>query len=212
MDTLNRSVYVQLRFFVPKSLKDKKFEASFTYPPYQKEISAYGANKTQKLILRNARADKDGMFAFESSKIHIHRQYNSVWEPAIKIKDRQDGRLNGAHVIIRYKDRKSTIDQAHIPWYYEYKNRIYERKYKTIPSTNAQNPNHHTTMQLKTTICPHTYDGAIEVAEYIVQEIKRNIKSKTSTLTRMYNETYLIIHALSLWAFKVRTNGDWDHK
>lgn len=90
--------------------------------------------------------------------------------------------------------------------------------------------------QKDTDTCTHT-DGAIKVAEYIVEEIKRNVKSSEAILIRYWidddeykkrceeweNYPWLIkrvvpyplqnnFYASIEWANKVRTKGDWDHK
>ncbi|OBX60317.1 hypothetical protein A9Z63_05345 [Moraxella lacunata] len=54
---------------------------------------------------------------------------------------------------------------------------------QTTTATNAQNPNHNK----QTAICPHNQDGAIEVAKYIVGEIKRNVKSLVAQKIRYHN-------------------------
>ena len=83
--------------------------------------------------------------------------------------------------------------------------------------------------------CDHTVDGAIDVAKYIVQEIKTNIKSEeakqiydlihynydaevkrrgiiVSTLTPSYTPTEAFGGAALKWIEMVDTNKPWDHK
>lgn len=83
--------------------------------------------------------------------------------------------------------------------------------------------------------CDHTVDGAIDVAKYIVQEIKTNIKSEeakqiydlihynydaevkrrgiiVSTLTPSYTPTEAFGGAALKWIKMVGTNKPWDHK
>lgn len=84
-------------------------------------------------------------------------------------------------------------------------------------------------------ICTHT-DGALVVAEYIVNEIKKNVKSQTAEQIRFLieHDTYLkrlsdwnkapwcvklspppkpdIVTASALWFQAVKTGSRWDHK
>lgn len=50
--------------------------------------------------------------------------------------------------------------------------------------------NHHQctkSQSQQTAICPHNQDGAIEMAKYIVGEIKRNVKSLVAQKIRYHN-------------------------
>ncbi|OSI13837.1 polymorphic toxin type 44 domain-containing protein [Neisseria dumasiana] len=81
--------------------------------------------------------------------------------------------------------------------------------------------------------CEHKIDGAIEVAEYIVEEIKRNVKSKQTEQIRYYNDYSvrmkewqalpwyrrlgqppqpMLMEAMTVWTMMVRQDGPWDHK
>lgn len=63
--------------------------------------------------------------------------------------------------------------------------------------------------------CPHNSDGAFEVAKYIVQEIKTNVKSEQANLMRSYNEEFLSFmdgHATALWIAMTAKGQRWDHK
>jgi hypothetical protein len=86
--------------------------------------------------------------------------------------------------------------------------------------------------------CPHTTDGAVMVAEYIVQEIKINVKSKTAASIRydladpeelrkrhpegdrrpikirgeLQPAAIDFIAALKKWHEAVKTDSQWDHK
>lgn len=84
-------------------------------------------------------------------------------------------------------------------------------------------------------VCTHN-NGAIKVAEYIVKEIKQNVKSKTADQIRYWidTETYKqrvdewdalpwyakmdnypetsLSAASTIWFMKVKTKSDWDHK
>jgi hypothetical protein len=78
-------------------------------------------------------------------------------------------------------------------------------------STNGEN--HVTTVVISS--CPHKHDGAIDIAEYITQEIKRNVKSDEGNLIRSYNDEFLSSldgHATALWIAMVAKNQKWDHK
>lgn len=72
---------------------------------------------------------------------------------------------------------------------------------------------HVTTVKISS--CPHKHDGAMDVAEYIVQEIKRNVKSDEGNLIRSYNDEILSAidgHATALWIAMVAKGQKWDHK
>ncbi|MDO1509390.1 MULTISPECIES: polymorphic toxin type 44 domain-containing protein [unclassified Neisseria] len=81
--------------------------------------------------------------------------------------------------------------------------------------------------------CEHKIDGAVKVAEYIVDEIKRNVKSKQAEQIRYYNDHSgrmkewqalpwykrlgqppqpMLVEAMIAWTMMVRQNGPWDHK
>ncbi len=72
--------------------------------------------------------------------------------------------------------------------------------------------------------CTHSTDGAIKVAEYIVQEIKTNVKSlAVKQMQILLNPPWYLkmlpsalisnrISALAIWTYQVRQDGPWDHK
>ena len=85
--------------------------------------------------------------------------------------------------------------------------------------------------------CQHIPGGAIKIAEYIVDEIKRNVRSDTARLIRhyidieeynkkieewvalpWYKQIFILepkldpITASAIWLMQVKNNADWDHK
>lgn len=112
-------------------------------------------------------------------------------------------------------------------WSYRDKREVSEYKWDTTSSSNSTTPDTKKTQQISQQ-CPHTVDGAIEVAKYIVDEIKRNIKSDTAKSIQELlirwkspqwydamggsNPAKLYTSALGLWGLKVAPGMDWDHK
>lgn len=104
---------------------------------------------------------------------------------------------------------------------------MYAYKWDTTSAKNSTTPDTKKTQQIKQK-CPHTVDGAIEVAKYIVDEIKGNVKSDTARSIRELLERWkspqwydamggsnpakLYTSALGLWGLKVAPGMDWDHK
>ena len=82
--------------------------------------------------------------------------------------------------------------------------------------------------------CEHKFDGAIKVAEYIVEEIKRNVKSNQVNNMRYMNDYEgrlnewkklplwqrmftpipkpMTIEAMAIWTERVFAGRPWDHK
>lgn len=229
------SVYVQLRFYVPKSMAGQAFTAKFTYSPFNYESQSFERDVAEMVtLMRNPKADSANFVAFDSKRVYIYQRPYAPLPNAIALKEKQSGRQNGAYVIVYHKNG-TPIEHIFLDWYYEYENKFFPFYYKTTQATNAQDPNHRVVVQLNTTTCPHTYDGAIKVAEYIVEEIKRNVKSpvvqnirdwlaesarqrKDPTIWDYMNKAYgghpdpFLQMALTAWAEKVGPKRDWDHK
>lgn len=217
----SHNIYVAIRLMISKNRQNEKFTANFTLTPfYDGGVPTIAQTSYKDIVLRrNPKHDTKNLIAFDSEKIYLYHHKGGTIPQSIK--QQEAGRTSKAYVTIH--DHKGNMIAHLFPkWYYEHEQGITIYEYKTTAATNAQNPNHQVTVQLNTQTCPHTYDGAIKVAEYIVEEIKRNVKSKIGKTIRLNNEMAKITPtpsniafketALAQWAFMVRTDGDWDHK
>lgn len=108
-----------------------------------------------------------------------------------------------------------------------------ENKQKTTQGKFVKGDNYLVKQQI-TQPCEHKFDGAIKVAEYIVEEIKRNVKSNQVNNMRYMNDYEgrlnewkklplwqrmftpipkpMAIEAMAIWTMMVRQDGPWDHK
>ena len=107
-----------------------------------------------------------------------------------------------------------------------------ENKQKTTQGKFVKGDNYLVKQQI-TQPCEHKFDGAIKVAEYIVAEIQRNVKSKQAEQIRYYNDYSgrmkewqklpflqrmgttpkpMYMEAMATWSGMVKPNGAWDHK
>lgn len=228
------SIYVAIRLMMPKTRQSEKFTANFTLTPfYDGGVPTIAQTSYKDIVLRrNPKHDTKNLIAFDSEKIYLYHHKGGTIPQSIK--QQEAGRTSKAYVTI-HDHKKNTIAHLFPKWYYEHEQGITIYEYKTTAATNAQNPNHQVTVQLNTQTCPHTYDGAIKVAEYIVGEIKRNVKSpvvqnirdwlaesarqrKDPTIWDRMNKAYgmhpdpFLQMALTAWAEKVGPKRDWDHK
>ncbi|WP_058367932.1 polymorphic toxin type 44 domain-containing protein [Psychrobacter sp. ENNN9_III] len=227
--TNSKDIIVKLRLLVKPPININNFFYKMTYTKfgYQNEDGSYVSPRTIKHALTkftaNPSANKNGLVAIDSEEIVLFKYTNNIKKtsfPAAKNGSawfQIENRSNGKVV------RKNKYPQ----WSYRHKREISEYKWDTTSSKNSTTPNTKKEQQIKQK-CPHTVDGAIEVAKYIVDEIKKNSKSRTvSSIKHLLersknlqwfdaiggaNPAMLYSDALVLWTLKVGPTMDWDHK
>lgn len=225
----SKDIIVKLRLLVKSPININNFFYKVTYIKfgYQNEDGSHVSPKTINNALvkftANPSANKNGLLAIDSKEIVLLKHTNSI--KSISFPDAKNG---SAWFQIENRSKGKVVKKIKYPqWSYRHKREVSEYKWDTTSSKNSTTPNTQKTQQIKQK-CPHMLDGAIEVAKYIVDEIKRNVKSDTTKSIQELlerwkspqwydaiggsNPTKLYTSALGLWALKVAPSMDWDHK
>lgn len=225
----SKDIIVKLRLLVKPPINVDNFFYKVTYTKfgYQNEDGSHVSPKTiaGKFVkfTVNSSANKNGLLAIESEDIVLLDHKRSIQKAYLP-----DAKNGSAWFQIENRSNGKVVRKNKYPqWSYRHKREISEYKWDTTSSKNSTTPNTKKTQKIKQK-CPHTVDGAIEVAKYIVDEIKRNVKSDTTKsiyhlLERWKNPQWfdaiggsnpakLYTSALGLWGLKVAPGMPWDHK
>ncbi|GEM_PF-2046605 len=225
----SKDIIVKLRLLVkpPINIKNFFYKVTYTKFGYQNEDGSHISPKTINHALTkftaNPSANKNGLLAIDSEAI-VLLQHNSNIKK-ISFPNTKNG---SAWFQIENRSNGKVVRKNKYPqWSYRHKREISEYKWDTTSSKNSTIPNTKKEQQIKQK-CPHTVDGAIEVAKYIVDEIKKNVKSDTTKSIYHLLErwktpqwfdsiggsspTKLYSSALGLWVLKVAPDMPWDHK
>lgn len=221
-----KDIVVKLRLLVKPPINVNNFFYKVTYTKfgYQNQDGSHVSPKTiaGKFVkfTANSSANKNGLLAIESEDIVLLDHKRSIQKVSLP-----DAKNGSAWFQIENRSNGKVVRKNKYPqWSYRHKREISEYKWDTTSSKNSTTPNTKKTQKIKQK-CPHTVDGAIEVAKYIVDEIKRNVKSKQANeirsslkeyKRRLFKNTVLddpfLILALSAWVEQVDNEKAWDHK
>lgn len=234
-----KNIYGQLRIMIKPPLKEDSFRCTMVATKF-----AYfrGATRhsSQPIIMRelkfkrNPKHDSNGYLAIEIDPVILFEVKTGI----DKVQYNPNNRSNNIGFEIYQKDTKGSFKKVRDV----YGNWFYEGESPTVltwgvtQGANGQSPDTKKVQQISVRpACTHTTDGAIEVAKYIVEEIKRNVKSpvvqnirdwlaesarqrKDPTIWDHMNKAYgghpdpFLQMALTAWAEKVGPKRDWDHK
>ena len=174
----SKDIIVKLRLLVkpPINIKNFYYKVTYTKFGYQtkdgKHTSPKAINNGFIKFTANPSANKNGLLAIDSEAI-VLLQHNSN----IKKISFPDAKNGSAWFQIENRSNGKVVKMYKYPqWSYRNERKTHQYLWDTTSSKNSTTPDTQKIQQIKQK-CPHTVDGAIEVAKYIVDEIKRNVKS-----------------------------------
>lgn len=174
----SKDIVVKLRLLVKPPINVNNFFYKVTYTKfgYQNENGSHVSPKTitSRFVkfTANSSVNKNGLLAIESEDIVLLEHNHSIKKVSFP-----DAKNGSAWFQIENRSNGKVVKKNKYPqWSYRHKREVSEYKWDTTSSKNSTTPNTQKIQQIKQK-CPHTVDGAIEVAKYIVDEIKRNVKS-----------------------------------
>lgn len=232
-------IYVQFRLMVRSNTKNPRFYYSITYTTFGYTKIGGGTESGQtikvtgKELKPNSKRNEKGWLAFDTEEFLLFDKARD--KGAIKILGTLSDRTSRAFITIYQQTNKGVIkivDFMSINWIYRHENIVMRAYWDVTKGLNSENPDTVKKQAISTHVCPHKYDGAIKVAEYIVGEIKRNVKDAISKQIRVsmidyrrkttkpawfdaFDETTTMQNqydALILWGLQVGPKMRWDHK
>ncbi len=224
----SKDIIVKLRLLVkpPININNFYYKVTYTKFGYQDKDGSHVSSETKDNVFvkftPNPSANKSGMLAIDSEEIVLLKYSNNIKNISFPEKN------GSAWFQIENRSNGKVVKKFKYPeWSYRHERKTHQYLWDTTSSKNSTKPDTKKTQQIGQK-CPHTVDGAIEVAKYIVDEIKRNVKSDTAKsiqelLVRWKspqwydamggsNPAKLYTSALGLWGLKVAPGMDWDHK
>ena len=225
----SKDIIIKLRLLInpPININNFFYKVTYTTFSYQNKDGSHVTGKvvdnTFVKFTPNPSANKNEMLAIDSEEIVLlayNNNINKISTPASK--------NSSAWFQIENRSNGKVAKKYEYPeWSYRHERKVSTHKWNTTSSKNSVAPNTKKTQQIKQK-CPHIIDGAIEVAKYVVDEIKRNVKSDTAKSIQGLLERWkspqwydamggsnpakLYTSALGLWGLKVAPGMDWDHK
>ena len=236
-------IYVQFRLMVRSNTKNPRFYYSITYTTFGYTKIGGGTESGQTIKVTgkefkpNSHRNEKGWLAFDTEEVLLFNKAKS--KNAVKLLGTLNDRTSRAFITIYQQTNKGIVkiaDFMSINWIYRHENIVKRSYWDVTKGLNSENPDTVKKQAISTHVCPHKYDGAIKMAEYIVGEIKKNVRSKPADKIRdflkeydrrLYHPTMMEIFArsqnpeiidpfyagaLSAWVEQVDDGKDWDHK
>ena len=187
----SKDIIIKLRLLIKPPININNFFYKVTYTTFSYQ-NKDGSHVTGKVVdntfvkfTPNPSANKNGMLAIDSEEILLlayNNNINKISTPASK--------NSSAWFQIENRSNGKVAKKYEYPeWSYRHERKVSTHPWNTTSSKNSTTPNTKKTQQIKQK-CPHTIDGAIEVAKYIVDEIKKNVKSDTANTIRGQNRAH----------------------
>uniref|UniRef100_UPI000364C674 polymorphic toxin type 44 domain-containing protein n=1 Tax=Faucicola boevrei TaxID=346665 RepID=UPI000364C674 len=136
----------------------------------------------------NPKQNEKGWLAVDTSEFLLFDKAKA--KHAVKLLGTLNDRSGRAFISIHQQTNKGVITIAEhksINWIYRHEAKVIRNYWEVTKGLNSTNPDNVKDQAISRKDCPHKIDGAIKVAEYIVDEIKRNVKSLVAQRIRYHN-------------------------
>lgn len=185
-------IYVQFRLMIRYSIKSPKFYYTIVYTPFAYMQAGGGIQSFQAIKFTgefkpNPKQNEKGWLAVDTSKFLLFDKAKA--KHAVKLLGTLNDRSGRAFISIHQQTNKGIVTIAEhksINWIYQHENTVMRSFWDVTKGLNGTNPDTVKDQAISRKDCPHKIDGAIKVAEYIVDEIKRNVKSLVAQKIRYH--------------------------